>query len=138
MWLMHLSGEISRIPSPSVTGAEALVGSAVEWLELLAEIVAAVLIGIGIVLTLARLLKVLARPKLEGYEISRLTLARFLTLGLEFQLAADVLATTVAPSWTQIGKLGAIAVIRTALNFFLAREIKEAEKATSKAAHLET
>lgn len=138
MWLMHLSEEISRIPSPSVTGAEALIGSAVEWLELLAEIVAAVLIGIGIVLTLARLLTVLARPKLEGYEISRLTLARFLTLGLEFQLAADVLATTVAPSWTQIGKLGAIAVIRTALNFFLAREIKEAEKATSKAVHLET
>lgn len=136
MWLMHLSEEISRIPSPAGTGAEALVGTAVEWLELLAEIVAAILIGVGIVLTLATLIRVLTRPKLEGYEHARLTLARFLTLGLEFQLAADVLATTVAPSWTQIGKLGAIAVIRTALNFFLAREIKEAEKATTKAVHL--
>jgi len=50
-------------------------------------------------------------------------------LALEFQLAADILATTVAPSWAQIGKLGAIAVIRTGLNYFLAREIKEEEQA---------
>jgi uncharacterized membrane protein len=31
----------------------------------------------------------------------------------------------VAPSWDQIGKLGAIAVIRTTLNYFLLRELRE-------------
>jgi uncharacterized membrane protein len=127
MLVMHIAEETSRIISPAGSGAEALVGTAVLWLVLMAEIVAAILITLGILLTLARLIKVLSRTKYEGYEKSRLTLARFLALALEFQLAADVLATAVSPSWTQIGKLGAIAVIRTALNYFLAQEIKEEE-----------
>lgn len=55
----------------------------------------------------------------------RLRLGRFLALGLEFQLASDLLRTAVAPSFDQIGKLAAIAAIRTALNFFLARELAE-------------
>jgi uncharacterized membrane protein len=55
----------------------------------------------------------------------RLSLGRFLTLGLEFQLAGDVLRTAIAPSFAEIGQLAAIAAIRTALNYFLAKEIKE-------------
>ena len=55
----------------------------------------------------------------------RLTLGRFLALGLEFQLASDVLRTAVAPSFRELGQLAAVAAIRTALNFFLAREIDE-------------
>jgi len=138
MLLIHILEETNlSILSPAGSGAEALVSTAVLWLVLMAEIVAALLIGIGIVLTLASLIRVLSQPNYEGYEKTRLTLARFLALALEFQLAADVLATAVAPSWTQIGKLGAIAVIRTALNYFLAREIKEEEK-TSEAGPLET
>jgi uncharacterized membrane protein len=39
-------------------------------------------------------------------------------------LGADVLATAVAPSWDDIGKLAAIAILRTALNYFLERELK--------------
>ena len=54
----------------------------------------------------------------------RLTLARYLSLALEFQLAADILSTAIAPSWDQIGKLAAIAVIRTGLNYFLAQEVR--------------
>jgi len=131
MWLILIFEETSSRSSPAGSGAEALVSIAVQWLVLLSEIIAAVLIGLGILLTLMRLIKVLSQPKFEGYEKSRLTLARFLALALEFQLAADVLATAIAPSWTQIGKLGAIAVIRTALNYFLAREIKEEENSTS-------
>lgn len=138
MLLMHIIWESTRLPSPEGSGAEGLVSTAVLWLVLMAEIIAAVLIAIGIVLTLARLMRVLRLPKFEGYEQSRLTLARFLALALEFQLAADVLATAVAPSWTQIGKLGAIAVIRTALNYFLAHEIKEEEKATTEGAPVES
>jgi uncharacterized membrane protein len=40
-------------------------------------------------------------------------------------LGADVLATAVAPDWDDIGKLAAIAIIRTALNYFLGKELKE-------------
>ena len=55
----------------------------------------------------------------------RLSLGRFLTLGLEFQLSADILRTAVAPSFEEIGQLAAIAAIRTALNYFLGREIEQ-------------
>ncbi len=53
----------------------------------------------------------------------RLTMARWLALALEFELAADILNTAVTPSWGDIEKLAAIAAIRTALNYFLEREI---------------
>ncbi|MEU5790145.1 DUF1622 domain-containing protein [Micromonospora purpureochromogenes] len=58
----------------------------------------------------------------------RLSLGRFLTLGLEFQLAADILRTAVSPTFDQIGQLAAIATIRTALNFFLRREIAQEQR----------
>ncbi|MFE7500395.1 DUF1622 domain-containing protein [Streptomyces albidoflavus] len=67
-----------------------------------------------------------ARP-ITGFNRIRLSLGRFLALGLEFQLAGDVLRTAIAPSFDQIGQLAAIAAIRTGLNFFLGREI-EAER----------
>jgi uncharacterized membrane protein len=53
----------------------------------------------------------------------RLTMARWLALALEFELAADILNTAVTPTWSDIEKLAAIAAIRTALNYFLEREI---------------
>lgn len=56
------------------------------------------------------------------FQTMRLNLARFLALGLEFQLASDLLRTAVAPSFEEIGKLAAVAAIRTALNYFLSRE----------------
>ena len=67
-------------------------------------------------------------PGHDAKEEIRLKLGRWLALALEFLLAADILRTAVAPTWDEIGKLAAIAVLRTALNFFLQREIDQAEK----------
>ena len=50
-------------------------------------------------------------------------------MALEFTLAADIIRSAVSPSWDAIGKLGAIAAIRIALNFFLARDIENLAKA---------
>ncbi|MFI9009131.1 DUF1622 domain-containing protein [Actinosynnema sp. NPDC053489] len=58
----------------------------------------------------------------------RLSLSRFLLLGLEFQLAADILRSAFAPSFAEIGQLAAIAAIRTALNYFLNREIQQEQR----------
>ena len=58
---------------------------------------------------------------------ARLIFASWLALALEFQLAADIVSTTTAPSLDNLIKLGVVAVIRTFLNIFLAREI-EAEQ----------
>ena len=66
-----------------------------------------------------------------------LRFAVWLLLGLEFALAADIVRTAISPTWADIGQLGAIAVIRTFLNFFLERDLdsydsKEAETAKTK------
>ena len=50
---------------------------------------------------------------------------RWLVAGLTFQLAADIIGTSIAPSWQEVGQLGAIAVIRTFLNYFLERDLAE-------------
>lgn len=64
----------------------------------------------------------------DAKEDVRLHLGRWLAVALEFELAADILRTAVAPTWTEIGQLGAIAVLRTALNYFLQQEIDKAER----------
>jgi uncharacterized membrane protein len=51
--------------------------------------------------------------------------AVWLLLALEFELAADVLRTTIAPTWNDIGQLASIAVIRTFLNYFLEKDIEK-------------
>jgi uncharacterized membrane protein len=50
---------------------------------------------------------------------------RWLVAGLTFQLAADIIGTSIAPNWQEVGQLGAIAVIRTFLNYFLERDLAE-------------
>jgi uncharacterized membrane protein len=58
--------------------------------------------------------------------------AVWILLALEFALAADIIRTAIAPTWTDIGKLAAIAAIRTVLNFFLGRDIGEFREAAAK------
>jgi uncharacterized membrane protein len=50
-------------------------------------------------------------------------------LALEFALAADIVRSAIAPTWMEIAKLGAIATIRTALNWFLTRDVDAARRA---------
>jgi uncharacterized membrane protein len=104
---------------------EAAIMHSVGWLKLGVESVGALIIGIGVAVAAIGFARPLATPRSAECSEVRLTLARYLILGLEFQLGADILASAIAPSWDQIGKLGAIAIIRTALNFFLMKEIHD-------------
>ena len=56
-------------------------------------------------------------------KVAFVQLGAWLVLGLEFELAADIVHTVIAPTWSQLGKLAAIAVIRTFLTYFLDRDI---------------
>lgn len=87
---------------------------------------AVIVAGVLIAATLYVLSELRIRP--VAYEHIRLTLGRFIALGIEFQLAADILTTAIAPTFDDLGKLGAIAAIRTILNYFLAKEIEKAEQ----------
>jgi uncharacterized membrane protein len=50
----------------------------------------------------------------------------WLLLGLEFELAADIIESVISPEWIDIAQLGAIAVIRTFLNYFLEKDLEAA------------
>jgi len=80
---------------------------------------------VGMVLALGHFVAAQARRAPEDFNAIRLSLARYLALALEFQLGADILGTAIAPTWTQIGQLGAVAVLRTGLNYFLTREMAQ-------------
>lgn len=99
----------------------------VSFLEVVLEAAAAFCIVLGLLVSIK--LAVVLRRRRSSIQFPlgrlRLTFGRWLALALEFQLGADVLATTVAPTFESLGKLGAIAIIRTFLNYFLNKELIE-------------
>jgi uncharacterized membrane protein len=103
--------------------------------DALKQIVGSVAIGLeasaGLVIAIGavRALSSLVKPAISGQgmlDVKRqawLRFAMWLMLALEFELAADVLRSAVSPGWTDIGQLGAIAGIRTFLNYFLEKDV---------------
>ena len=63
-----------------------------------------------------------------------LRFAVWILLALEFALAADIIRTAIAPTWDDVGKLGAIAAIRTVLNWFLGKDIEAYDQAQAERA----
>ncbi|KAF3469979.1 DUF1622 domain-containing protein [Streptomyces sp. Tu 3180] len=104
---------------------ESTLRNVVDLLVRLVEAAGALIIFVGAAWAFGHFLLAGIRGGGVGRQFNRirLSLGRFLALGLEFQLAGDVLRTAIAPSFTEIGQLAAIAAIRTALNYFLSREI---------------
>lgn len=116
-------GNVVRVPELL---DEETLRDAIDVLVRLVEAAGAVVIFLGAAIGFVRFVRALARRRGTADFVSlRLELGRYLALGLEFQLAGDVLRTAIAPTFEEIGQLAAVAAIRTALNYFLAREIKE-------------
>lgn len=103
---------------------ERQVQASVEWLRLFVEALGALVIAAGVIIVVLALVRHFLFDRGGSFVPIRLAFARYLTLALELQLAADILSTSVAPTWDRIGKLAAIAVIRTALNYFLSKELQ--------------
>lgn len=95
-----------------------------DWTATLVEGAAALLILIGAAQAFTASLLRFRSPTAEKRQIW-MHFATWLLLGLEFELAADVIRTAIAPTWSEIGQLGAIAGIRTFLSFFLDRDIEK-------------
>ena len=91
------------------------------------EAVSVLMISIGALLALSQIvIPLLRNAATQGIRRAAwLSLARWLLLGLEFMLAADIVRTAIAPNWNDIGMLASIAVIRTFLNYFLERDLSE-------------
>ncbi len=105
-----------------------------QWLVVVSEpvIVAIDFIALGtIVVGTAIALKdgiaLLASHAIDRHERRRLWMrySHWLVAGLTFQLAADIIESSITPDWDGIGRLAAVAVIRTFLNYFLERDVAE-------------
>jgi len=105
--------------------AEAILYQIAEWVKLGVEAVGILAVAYGIVFSLVCYGRHLFGSSDVNYLPLRRSLARYLIVALEFQLAADILATAIAPGWDEIGQLAAVAAIRTVLNYFLEKEIRE-------------
>lgn len=107
-----------------------LLRAILRWLIFLANLAGGLVVGVGVLRGLLRFLFELFRN--EGGETPkeaiRLSLGRSLSLALEFQLGADILGTALDPTLRDVATLAAIVVLRTVLNFFLSRELREAEE----------
>ena len=90
------------------------------YLALLIEGLAAIFIAIGAAEAVWALLSFPRRGRRKAVWVG---FGVWLLLSLEFQLGADIIRTAISPTWTQIGQLGAVAVIRTFLNYFLEKDL---------------
>src|SRR5688500_42044 len=93
------------------------------------EMLAATIIGLAVLLVIWNyIVAALQHTNRLTNEQIRIRFGSAVALALELLLGADVLATAVAPDWGDIGKLASIAVIRTALNYFLEKDLKHIKK----------
>jgi uncharacterized membrane protein len=98
--------------------------------KLAIEAIAVFVVTFGALEGFVRLLGLVMKPS-ATHGIRKDIWRRFgtwLLLGLEFELAADIIGSVVSPSWQDIGELAAIAIIRTFLNYFLERDLEAVQQ----------
>jgi len=100
-----------------------------EHLMVVIDALALVMVAIGTAQAFVSSLNVMlsSRPRHEPRYVW-LRYARWLVAGLTMQLASDIIESSITQSWRAVGRLAAIAVIRTFLNFFLERDVAEARQ----------
>ncbi len=98
---------------------------------LLVEVAAVLIVLYGSIEAFVKLLRVVVTPRVSHGQRKVIwrRYGMWLLLGLEFALAADIIDSVISPTWQDVGKLGAIAVIRTFLNYFLEKDLESAERA---------
>jgi uncharacterized membrane protein len=128
--LLSLNVEPNHQTSPVISPLEewlkVIVGYLAAGAEIAAPIVIGGAIGRGILSYIRQLFS--RQQQFDSTERIRLQLGRVLALGLEFTVASDILRTAVAPTRQDILNLGAIVLLRTLLNYFLEREIRQGEQ----------
>jgi len=98
------------------------------YVSLLLEAVAALVIAAALLKLIWNYARIFHRDH-SGYSVmeARLGFGTAMAVSLELLLGADVLETAIAPNWDDIGQLAAVATIRTALNYFLEKELRNSK-----------
>lgn len=109
----------------TVAAAEQLLENLISWAILLFEYVGVIVI---IVAGVRGVWYYVRRDPL-----TRLSLAKGLSLGLEFKLGSEILRTVIVREFKEIGLVGAIILLRAALTVLIHWEIKNEEQAAVEA-----
>lgn len=109
---------------------EQSLAQAVGALQFSLETLSVVCVLVGLVQTLRLAFSQRRRSRGANFPFARarLRFGSWLSLALEFQLGADIVATTTAPSDANLIRLAVLAAIRTFLNIFLAREMEQQQR----------
>lgn len=109
---------------------EAVLGVYARYVALACEAIAISAIALGAIEAVVSLARAVIGRTVTGHERRAVWLqfARWLVAALTFQLAADIVSTSFAPTWEEVGKLAAIAAIRTFLSYFLDREVDDTRR----------
>jgi uncharacterized membrane protein len=108
---------------------ESLLQQVSHYVALAIQAVAVLVVALGTVQAVVGMTRVtLAGSGREAQRTVWVHYARWLVAALTFQLAGDVVGTSFSPTWDEVGKLAAVAAIRTVMSFFLDREIEEANR----------
>jgi uncharacterized membrane protein len=115
---------------------EELVALIARIAGLLIEGAAVLIVTFGSIDAFVRIIRVVVTPAATHGERKAIwrRFGMWLVLGLEFELAADIIGSVLSPTWQELGKLGAIAVIRTFLNYFLEKDLETADAAAEERA----
>jgi len=108
---------------------EELLGGFARVASQLSEAAAVIVVAFASLDAFVRVLRVVGRPGAAHGERKAIwqRFGMWLLLGLEFELAADIIRSVVSPTREDLIELAAIAVIRTFLNYFLEKDLEHAE-----------
>ncbi len=95
------------------------------YVVLFVELCGTLIIVLGVLRAIFQYLRIFFRKETEYVSALRLQLGQTMVLGLEFQVAADIIRTAISREWNDILVLGALIALRTILNFLLEMELKE-------------
>jgi len=111
-------------------GLDAPVAQALEGLAVCIDLIGVTLILFGFFVALIRLLAGLRHGiglnrNLGNLNAARTILGTYILTGLEFMIASDIVHTVITRELTDLIFVGLLVLIRTAISFFLGREILE-------------
>ena len=109
---------------------ESLLHEIARYTALVIQAIAILVVAIGSAKAVLDGVRAALGHHLDGVERRALWLryARWLVAGLTFQLAGDIVSTSFAPTWDEVGRLAVVAVVRTFLSYFLDLEMESTRR----------
>ena len=103
--------------------------TAIGFIVPIVEACGAFVIVIEVIRTAGKyLISLFRRTDAHSIETFRIRLGKSMVMGLEFQVAADILKTALSPQWNDILLLAALIGLRTILNYLLEYELERLDR----------